>query len=234
MKKVILLLSFLMVALAGQEAFAQGKRFAFGLKGGVNLSKLTMGEFMTTRYDALGNPYLNYNGQVVRDNLRESFDSKTGWSGGIYMRFGSGFFVQPEVLVSTKGGSFEIVQNDTSTPVVRTVDFKYSSIDVPVLFGLKGGPLRINAGPVASFRVGDNERLRDAIRNYTNRPNALSEAVYGYQFGAGLDLWGISIDVRREGTFSNLSSFQIHTGDNNTVVKQKLKSWQVTLGIKLI
>lgn len=219
---------------ASDVAFGQTKKFSMGLKGGVNLSQLTMGDFLTTRYDANGNPYLNYNGQEVRDNLQESFDSKTGWSAGLYMRFGSGFFVQPEFLISTKGGRFDILQNDGDLPVVKQIDYKFSSIDVPVLFGLKGGPFRVNGGPVASFRIGNNQNIREAIRYYTTTPTAMSEAIFGYQLGAGLDIFGVSIDVRREGSFSNLNSFQVNTGDQTTTVKQKLKSWQVTLGIRLI
>ena len=234
MKKNFIVAFIFVFALAMNAANAQGKRFSIGVKGGVNLSQLSMGNFLTTRYDTQGNPYLNYNGQVVRDNLQESFDSKTGWSGGIYMRFGSGFYVQPEFLISTKGGHFDIRQNDGNNPVVKQIDYKFSSIDVPLLFGLKGGPFRVNAGPVASFRIGDNQNIREAVRYYTTAPQAMSEAIFGYQVGAGLDIFGISLDVRREGSITNLNSFRINTGDNTTTVRQKLKSWQITLGIRLI
>lgn len=231
-----LLLLLLAVFALFNQALAQSKGFAFGFKGGVNLSKLSMGEALSTRYDSNGNPYINYNGQEVRDNLRESFDSKTGFVGGIYMRFGRHLFVQPELLVSNKGGSFDIVQTDNNVERVNEVKVKFRSIDVPLLFGLKGGPFRINAGPMASFPIGDNERLKEAFRNYSTQglDNALSEAVYGYQLGAGIDIFRLSIDVRREGTFSNIASFRVNDSGSSTTVKQKLNSWQVTIGIKLI
>jgi len=221
------------------SSFAQTKGFAFGVKGGVNLSKLSMGNFLTTRYDNNGNPYLNYNGQEVRDNIQESIDSRTGFAGGVYARFGKHFFVQPEVLLSTKGGTFDIIRNDGDVPTREQVNVKFSSIDVPILIGLKGGPFRINAGPMASFRVGDNQKLKDAFHQYTSGSinDALSEAVYGYQLGAGLDIFGISLDVRREGTFTDLATFKVNNqavGNNSSTVRQKLTSWQVTLGIKLI
>lgn len=234
MKKIINHFALFLCLLAPTLTYGQSKKFAMGIKGGVNLSQLTMGDFLTTRYDANGNPYLNYNGQEVRDNLQQSFDSKTGWSGGVYMRFGSGFFVQPEFLISTKGGHFDIQQNDGDVPKIKQIEYKYSSIDVPLLFGLKGGPFRVNGGPVASFRIGDKQNIKEAIKYYTTTPSPLSEAIFGYQLGAGLDIFGLSIDVRREGSFSNLNSFQVNTGEGTTTVKQKLKSWQVTLGIRLI
>lgn len=218
------------------SAQAQKKGFAFGIKGGVNLSRLTMGDVFTTRYDANGNPYLGYDGKEVRDNLKQSFNTRTGAVGGIYARFGRTIFIQPEVLVSTKGGSFDIIQKDQETPITKTVNIKYSNIDVPLLIGLKGGPIRLLAGPVTSFRIGDNQRLRDAFQQYTSNLNdAFAQATFGYQLGAGLDIGSISLDVRKEGSFTNLASFQIDGKpvDGNASVKQKVTSWQVTLGIKL-
>lgn len=216
---------------------AQKKGFAFGIKGGVNLSRLTMGDVFTTRYDDNGNPYLGYDGKEVKDNLKQSFSTRTGAVGGIYLRFGKTLFIQPEVLVSTKGGSFDIVQTDREQPVTKTVNIKYSNIDVPLLIGLKGGPIRILAGPVTSFRIGDNQRLRDAFKQYTSDlNNALSQATFGYQLGAGIDIGSISLDVRKEGSFTNVASFQLNgqsvSGDAS--VKQKISSWQVTLGLKLL
>ena len=218
------------------SAQAQKKGFAFGIKGGVNLSRLTMGDVFTTRYDANGNPYLGYDGKEVRDNLKQSFNTRTGAVGGIYARFGRTLFIQPEVLVSTKGGSFDIIQKDQETPITKTINIKYSNIDVPLLIGLKGGPIRLLAGPVTSFRIGDNQRLRDAFQQYTSNLNdAFAQATFGYQLGAGLDIGSISLDVRKEGSFTNLASFQIDGKpvDGNASVKQKVTSWQVTLGIKL-
>ncbi len=92
---------------------------------------------------------------------------------------------------------------------------------------------------MASFRIGDNQKLRDAFRQYTSGSvnDALSQAVYGYQLGAGLDLLGFSIDVRREGTFTDIATFKVNqpsSGNSNATVRQKLTSWQVTLGIKII
>jgi hypothetical protein len=140
------------------------------------------------------------------------------------------------VLVSTKGGSFKIIQTNEEQPIEKTVNIKYSNIDVPLLIGLKGGPFRILAGPIASFRIGDNQRLRDAFKYYTSDLNsAMSQATFGYQLGAGLDLGNFSLDVRKEGSFTNLASFQVDGqpigGDAS--LKQKISSWQVTLGLKL-
>ncbi len=101
------------------SAQAQTKGFAFGIKGGVNLSKLTMGNVFTTRYDENGNAYKKFDGSDVRDNLKQSLDTKTGMVGGVWMRFGKTIFVQPEVLVSTKGGSFQIIPDGSTSSTNR-------------------------------------------------------------------------------------------------------------------
>lgn len=234
----VILITLFCCLLGATVSFGQAKGFAFGVKGGMNLSRLSMGNFLTTRYDGNGNPYLSYNGQEVRDNIQESLDSRTGFVGGVYARFGKHLFIQPEVLVSTKGGTFDIIRNDNDMPTRQQVDVRFSNIDVPILIGLKGGPFRINAGPMASFRIGDNQKLKDAFQQYTSGSlnDALSQAVYGYQLGAGLDILGFSIDVRREGTFTDLATFKVNNqnASSSSTVRQKLTSWQVTLGIKII
>jgi len=63
----------------------------------------------------------------------------------------------------------------------------------------------------------------------------MSQATGGYQLGAGLDLGNFSLDVRKEGSFTNLASFQVsgQQAEGNGSLKQKISSWQVTLGLKL-
>lgn len=231
MKRLLVIALGVAGMLLGYDATAQ---FAFGIKGGVNTSKLGMGNFLTTRYDENGNSYLKYDGQEVRDNLTESFESRTGWVGGVFFRFGRVLFIQPEVLVSTKGGTFNITKNDGTNPQKEEINVKYSNIDVPILVGLKLGPIRINGGPMASFRIGENQKLGEAFKYYTSQKldDALAKSVFGYQFGGGLDIFRLNIDVRREGTFSDVAAYKVNSGGTSTTVKQKLSSWQVTLGIK--
>ncbi|WP_128547840.1 porin family protein [Larkinella soli] len=229
MKKILF---FGLVLLMPSLSFAQ---FSIGIKGGVNLSRFTMGEFVTTRLNANGTPQVSVSGQVVRDNLRESFDSRTGWAWGVYTRFGKNLFIQPELLVSTKGGSFEIVRDINGQPRSETVSIKTTNFDVPVLLGLKGGPIRVVAGPIVSFRISDDQRLRSALQDYTSGSlnDALARATYGYQLGVGLDLGRFGIDVRREGSLSDVTAVNLGTDANSSQFSQRLKSWQVTLALKL-
>lgn len=87
----------------------------------------------------------------------------------------------------------------TSTSIsneVKTFDFEFNRLDVPILAGVKLGPLRLNAGPVMSFTISEtNEAFKKGIK----------DATWGYQAGIGLDIKKISIDIRYEGAFSKLA-----------------------------
>ena len=214
-----------MICLLPALTIAQG--FQIGIKGGVNLSKLSFGNFISTSTNANGSPSVSVDGQTFRNNLTESLNSKTGTSFGIYTRFGKNLFIQPELLYSTRSGSFAIIRNGQS----ESVTVKTTSFDVPVLLGIKGGPLRVMAGPVVSFRVDNNQGLGQALNLYTKGTlnDAWAKAYYGYQVGGGLDLGSLGIDVRYEGNLSDIAQIN----DPNGKFGQRLKSWQVTLAYKL-
>ena len=214
------------LALLPVLTYAQGG-FQIGVKGGVNLSKLSFGNFVSTGTNANGSPSVSVDGQTFRNNVSESLSSKTGTSFGIYTRFGRNLFLQPEVLYSTRSGSFNILRNGQS----ESVTVKTTSFDVPVLLGIKGGPIRVMAGPVFSFRIDDNQRLGAALSQYTNGSlnDAWSKAYYGYQVGGGLDLGSLGLDVRYEGNLSDIARIS----DSGAQFGQRLKSWQVTLAYKI-
>jgi hypothetical protein len=223
MKKILL---FASLTILPALSFAQGG-FQIGIKGGVNLSKLTFGDFIKTGTNANGSPTVGVDGQTFRSNLNDSFNSKTGTSFGIYTRFGRNLFLQPELLYSTRAGQFGIIRNgQTETVTVTTTSF-----DVPVLVGIKGGPIRVMAGPVVSFRVNDNQKLGEALSQYTNGTlnDAWAKAYYGYQIGGGLDIGSFGLDVRHEGNLSDIAEIK----DNSGKFNQRLKSWQITLAYRL-
>ena len=127
------------------------------------------------------------------------------------------------MLYSTRAGEFGVIRNGQT----ETVTVKTTSFDVPLLLGIKGGPIRVMAGPVVSFRINDNQSLGDALNQYTKGSlnDAWSQAYYGYQVGGGLDLGSFGLDVRYEGNLSDIAVIQ----DSNAKFSQRLKSWQITL-----
>ena len=226
MKKFLLFTTLLILPAL---TFAQNSKggFQLGIKGGVNLSKLSFGNFISASANPNGSPSVGVDGQTFRNSISDSYNSRTGTSFGIYTRFGKNLFLQPELLYTSRTGEFEVIRNG----VTENVTIKSTSFDIPVLLGIKGGPFRVVAGPVISLRINDNQKLGEALKEYTSGSlnDAWSQAYYGYQVGGGLDIGSLGIDVRYEGNLSDIAQIENNTGK----FSQGLKSWQVTLAYKI-
>jgi hypothetical protein len=208
MKRIILMAFF--ASLFSQFTYAQ---FTLGLKGGVNTSKI---------YTDAGS---------FKSNFNESLDTKTGYVFGLYARAGNKFFIQPEVLFATKGGKVNVVPLGGGSPV--QVNIKTNNIDVPVLIGYKlFKVLRINAGPVASFKINEDEKFVQELRNITgNIDQAFANATFGYQAGVGITILGFDIDLRKDGSLSEISNAKFGNDDR---FNQRISGWQLTLGRKIL
>ncbi|WP_428656179.1 porin family protein [Runella sp.] len=220
MKKLIIV--FLL--LSANNLWAQSKwKIQLGVRGGVNLAQLHTGNFVAER---------RVNGRLLADNIKESFKTRTGYVAGGYVRIGGKFYLQPEVILSAKGGSINILR-DATDPSDDVIEINYTNIDVPLLLGYRLGPVRISAGPLASFNVRSGQSLNEAIKSYTDTgtANAFKNAYYGYQAGAGLDIGKLSLDVRYEGSLSDVSFVDL---SNQVNFSQKANLWQITLGIRLL
>jgi hypothetical protein len=206
MNKKLLILLFVLAFAKSNETFAQ---FSLGIRGGVNFSQLKTD-----------------NTQSVGANLQQSLDTKTGYVGGVYARIGSKLFLQPELIFSAKGGSVNILKNGTS----QTIAIDYTNFDVPLLVGYKFGPIRVNAGPMASFTV-SNSGLDEALKSVSsNLGESFKKASYGYQAGGGVDIGSLSVDLRYEGSLSEVSALS----SSNINFSQKGNLWQLTVGFKLL
>ena len=153
--------SLLLMAFCSQVALAQfglaSKKkdplFSLGLRGGLNLSKISMDDFQVKSL-VLGNPAF--------DLLRANTKYSTGFVGGVFARIGRKFYLQPEVVVSAKGGTFDVVK---SGGIPTSIDVKYTNLDVPLLLGYKLGFLRFNAGPIASFNLSENQDIINTLKS---------------------------------------------------------------------
>jgi Outer membrane protein beta-barrel domain len=221
MKKIIL---FALISVISLSSFAQfgslrNKALYVGVRAGANFSQIQTQDLKVSKI-----------GSSLQDFWRTNSTNRTGYVFGAYARVGRKFFVQPEVLFSTKGGTVEILKSGATSPV--NIDVKFSQIDIPVLLGYKLGPLRINAGPIASLNISQGSDLGDALKQYTtqNISKTIDQATFGYQAGAGLDLGSFNLDVRYEGSLSNLSQLNLQ---NNAQFSSKLSLWQISLGMVL-
>ena len=216
----------LFVALATLLSYAASAQydpyFRFGLKGGGNLSNIRGNDLS-----------LNAGGSAF--NFKDNENRSWGFAGGIFMRFGRTFYVQPELLLSQKGGEFNVYR-DGLTPDGK-FDVRFTNLDVPILLGGRFARFfRINAGPMVTFRMAENGKLGQSFEDYTGTQTEEvfnNRTAFGYQAGVGLDLGRLSLDVRYEGNFNDVVNLRFN--DLNTEAKFGRKSnlWQATLGIAL-
>jgi hypothetical protein len=208
MRKTVIAVTFLLV---GHCGMAQS---GIGLKAGLNLTHITT--------DA----------GSWKANINESFETKTGFVFGVWGRLGKNkLYLQPELLVATKGGKVSVAPFGGGTP--ELIDVKYTNLDIPLLVGFKPlSFLRIMAGPVASFKISEDKKLKDALADYiANASDAFATSTWGYQLGIGIKLLGFEIDLRKEGGLSDISTLSFN---NDSKFSQRPSGWQLTLAKKIL
>jgi Outer membrane protein beta-barrel domain len=187
MKRIIVIA---LVVLVSIPAFSQ---FKFGLKAGVSTTNLSMADLKT----------------VTSGNTSYTVDAVTaakyGFHGGAFVRLTLfGIYLQPELLFTTRTNEYTVNQLNAngSLTLLPVVKQNFNKLDIPVMLGLKLGPLRVNAGPVGSLLINSPKAL---ISN-PDYKNNYSRITIGYQAGLGFDLFNIlTFDLRYEG---NLKKYQ--------------------------
>lgn len=174
-------------------AMAQDKAVTAGFKIGPNLSQI--------KSDGKGAAFF------------DNEDTRAlGVTGGFFARFGKKFYIQPELMLSTKGGKLVVFESELFD-AKETINYRSTYLDVPVLVGAKiGNVVRINAGPMATFLINQDKDFKDNF-NEENEP-AFSKAIFGYQAGLGFDVGKINFDMRYEGNVNDV--FNIDYDDAQT------------------
>jgi hypothetical protein len=177
MKKLILIVFSVLIAL---PAFSQVK---FGLKAGLSTTNLKMTDLKT-----LTSGETEYVVNAIKG-------ANYGFHGGAFVRFSMmGFYVQPELLFASRTDEYSVTELDNPAVVVKQ---QFNQLDLPVMLGLKVGPLRLNAGPSARLLINSPKDLIDHP-DYKTMYNSLT---FGYQAGIGVDLLKrLTVDLRYEGS----------------------------------
>lgn len=148
-------------------------------------------------------------------------ENKAGMLGGLWFRFGAaGLHFQPEIYYTSKKTTLKSIATAEENQVT------FNSIDVPLLVGTKigamGAGLRFNTGPVVSFIIDENQSISQATTNIT-RFDAKNQS-FAWQFGTGVDLKSLSLDLRYELGISKLNQ--------DGYSEAKLNLFQLALGYK--
>jgi len=190
--KKYLLSAALLIALS----ISAKAQFNLGVKGGVNFSKITT------------------------DNLNES--TVAGYQAGLFARFGTGLYVQPELYLSSKGGKF----NSNNAGTNYSGDVKFTTLNVPLLIGTAIGDdsfnFRLMGGPIYSYIMDQSKNFSANFNNaYVDFGN-YNKSTLGYQVGAGVDIGAITADLRYEGGLTKV----------NERYGQRQNLWALSVGFK--
>jgi hypothetical protein len=200
------LLAVILVAFIAIPVFSQVK---FGIKAGVATTTVPT-------YDPVSGT----------NTIKALKDASYGFHGGIFLRLSFlGMYLQPEVVFATNSYEYNVKQG-TNPEILKKQTF--NKLDVPVLVGIKLGPLRLNAGPVATVQIGSPEALIDDP-NFTKMYKG---ATFGYQAGAGFDLFKkLTFDVRYEGSLSKKYGDAISVGNQTFKLDSRQPSVLFSLGL---
>jgi hypothetical protein len=132
---------------------------------------------------------LNYgsSGDVINsiETSVQNPDNNLGWHLGIYGKIGNQIYFRPELTYTRLNSDYDGNK------------FKLQKLDVPLLVGLKViGPLHVFAGPSFQYILNtdlENFKLSDVENDFS----------VGINFGAGLNLGRLGIDLRYERGFSD-------------------------------
>lgn len=152
-------------------------------------------------------------------------DAAWGFQAGAFLRLGlMGVYLQPEVVFATNTYEYN-VKTATATSVLKQ---SFNRLEIPVLLGLKLGPLRINAGPSATVQIGSPK----ALVNDPNFEELYKAATFGYQAGVGLDIFNkIALDVRYGGSLSKKFGDAVSIGSQTFNLDSRQPSLILSVGL---
>jgi hypothetical protein len=83
---------------------------------------------------------------------------------------------------------------------------------------------------MASFKLSSTATSEELKTYSSNVGESFKNAAYGYQVGGGVDVGSFSVDLRYEGSLSEVTIVDL---TNKVNFSQKGNLWQLTLGLKL-
>jgi len=139
----------------------------------------------------------------------EGAESKTGYHAGIWLRFKApiiGLYIRPELVYTSLKS--EVLYKGTNT----TTSYNFQKIDIPVLLGKKFfGVGNLFIGPSFQYILSSDFSINDL-----SDVDAKGFTV-GLQFGGGIELGKLGIDVRWERGFNGIESKFLDVSTDTTV-----------------
>ncbi|MDG1529221.1 MAG: porin family protein [Polaribacter sp.] len=185
MKKVLLIM-----CLAFGFSQTSNGQVSYGIKAGINYNSSTF--------------------SAVKNDVLSGAESKTGYHAGLWLRFKIpvvGFYIRPELVYTNleNNVNYKAIGSTTKT----STSYNFQKIDIPVLLGKKiFGIGNVYAGPSFQYILKSGFGFSD-LKEVSSNGFTL-----GLQFGGGIELGKIGLDVRWERAFSGVeTTFLGNTGN---------------------
>ena len=159
--------------------------------------------------------------KITGDMLDNVKDANWGFNAGVFYRLKIAMlYLQPEAYFSTVGGNFKYGDDPAN---MELYDFNLNRIDIPLIVGVKLGPIRVLAAPVAFFTISSKSSLTDF-------DEAMKGTTWGYQLGLGIDLFKkLTFDARYEGSISDFTE-SVEIGGTPLEPSTKSSAFLLSLG----
>ena len=177
----------------------------------------------------------NQNGENIA-KLLEDTDAVLTYQLGVFTRFMfAGVYVQPEAMFSSSKTemTFENIIDGNGNSNNNVIgEMKLNKLDVPVMIGKRFMKiLRINAGPVFSYILNQNIDQSGAKEAWNEINAEYKNATVGLQYGIGIDIAMITLDLRVEKGFQVISE-NLTIGETSFAADQRLEQIMLSVGIK--
>ena len=176
----------------------------------------------------------NQNGENIA-KLLDDTDAVLTYQLGLYTRFMfAGIYVQPEAMFSSSKTemTFENIINGNGNTNNVVGEVRLNKLDVPVMIGKRFMKiLRINAGPVFSYILSQNIDQSGAKEAWNEINAEYKNATVGLQYGIGVDIAMINIDLRVEKGFQAISE-NLTIGETSFAADQRLEQIMLSVGMK--
>ncbi len=218
---------FLSVLLLALSISVSAQSFSWGAKVNVGSPNLKIKDIQN-----LGD---NENAENVA-KLLDDTDAVLTYQLGVFTRFQlAGIYIQPEAMFSSSKTemSFEnIIDGNGNTDNKIVGEVKLNKLDVPVMIGKRFMKIvRINAGPVFSYILSQNIDQSGAKETWNEINAEYKNATVGLQYGIGVDIAMINIDLRVEKGFQAISE-NLTIGETSFAADQRLEQIMLSVGIK--
>jgi len=190
---------------------ADAQLFKYGIKGGIGFSNLKF-EDVTGIED----------GNDVYDLV--TGDAVTGFHIGLQTQVKLAMIlVQPELYFNAGGATVEQVYENGAS---QLLDIRFQRIDLPLLFGVKLGPVRLMLGPVGSYVVKEENDLTILDPDYSMLSSSMT---WGWQGGIGVGLSKFTLDARYEGSLSTFGE-SLTIGGSEYILDARPGQFLISLG----